>query len=126
MKLYIPAMYEKKPNFLHFAVLQITPFFHINSKSTQFTPDRQHSKTILSIDERGSKIDRNNVFDCLMAIKIYVSNYFYLCTSIVLTFSIAAYPVFCINPKLLKWLVTYRSLVTLWKHCNFGAFVVIC
>ena len=100
MKLYIPAMYEKKPNFLHFAVLQITPFFHINSKNTQFTPDRQHSKTILSIDERGSKIDRNNVFDCLMAIKNYVSNYFYLCTSIVLTFSIAAYPVFLYKSKI--------------------------
>ena len=28
------------------------------------TPGRRQSKTLLTIDERGSKIDRNSVFDC--------------------------------------------------------------
>ena len=64
------------------------------------TPDRRQSKTLLAIDERGSKIDRNSVFDCQlspvgrqMAIENSVSDDFYLRFSIVLTFSIAAYPV---------------------------------
>ena len=46
------------------------------------TPDRRHSKTLLTIDERGSKIARNIVFDChlspvrrQMAIKNSVSHY---------------------------------------------------
>ena len=28
------------------------------------TPGRRQSKTLSTIDERGSKIDRNSVFDC--------------------------------------------------------------
>ena len=46
------------------------------------TSDRRQSKTLLPIDERGLKIDRNSVFDChfvasqtTMAIENYVSNY---------------------------------------------------
>ena len=47
------------------------------------TPDRWQSKTLLTIDERGSKFARNSVFDChlspvrrQMAIKNSVSNDF--------------------------------------------------
>ena len=47
------------------------------------TSDRRQSKTLLKIDEHGSKIIRNSVFDChlspvgrQMAIKISVSNHF--------------------------------------------------
>ena len=50
---------------------------------TCLTLDRPHSKMILTIDEHGSKIARNSVFDChlspvwrQMAIKNSVSNYF--------------------------------------------------
>ena len=32
--------------------------------SGQVTPDRRQSKTLLIIDERGSKIARNSVFNC--------------------------------------------------------------
>ena len=69
------------------------------------TPDRRQSKTLLKIDECGSKIDRNSVFDChlspverQMAMKNPVSNDFDLHLLIVLTFSIAAYPV-CYGKK---------------------------
>ena len=67
-----------------------------------FTPGRRQSKTLSTIDERGSKIDGNSVFDChlspvwrQMAIENSVSNYFNLPSNIVLAFSIkiAAYPV---------------------------------
>ena len=64
------------------------------------TPSRRQSKTLSTIDERVSKIDSNSVFDChlspvwrQMAIENSVSNDFYLRSSIVLAFSIAAYPV---------------------------------
>ena len=47
------------------------------------TPDRLQSKMLLTIDERGSKIARNSVFDChlspvgrQMAIENSVSNFF--------------------------------------------------
>ena len=47
------------------------------------TPDRRQLKTLLTIDERGSKIARNSVFDChlspvvqQMTIKNSVSNNF--------------------------------------------------
>ena len=50
-----------------------------------------------ALSEHGSKIDRNSVFDChlsplsrQMAIKNSVTNVFYLCSSIVLQFSIVA------------------------------------
>ena len=33
-------------------------------KYTIATPGRRQSKTLSTIDERGSKIDRNSVFDC--------------------------------------------------------------
>ena len=56
----------------------------------------RQSKTLLTIDERGSKIARNSVFDCYlspggrqMAIKNSVSGDFDLRLSIVLTFSFA-------------------------------------
>ena len=55
-----------------------------------------------TIDKRGSKIDRNSVFDChlspvwrQMAIENSVSNNFYLISSIVLAFSIA--PTLCVK-----------------------------
>ena len=51
------------------------------------TPDRRQSKTILTIDEQGSKLDRNSVLDCLFLV------IFDLRSTIVLTFSISAYHV---------------------------------
>ena len=66
------------------------------------TPDRRQSKTLFTMDERRSEIATTtcSVFDRhlspvgrLMAIVNYVSNYFGLRSSMVLTFSIAAYPV---------------------------------
>ena len=72
------------------------------------TPVRLQSKTLITIatrmysaiDEHGSKIVRNSVFDCQlspvgrqMAIGNSVSNDFDLRSSVVLTFSIANYPV---------------------------------
>ena len=67
----------------------------------QITSGRRQSKTLSTIDERGSKIDRNSAFDChlspvwrQMAIENTVSiDFFYLRSSIVLAFKIAAYPV---------------------------------
>ena len=68
---------------------------------SKLTPDKRQSKTLLPIDERGSKIATNSVFDChlspigrQMTIKNSVSGDFYLRSSIVLTFSSAAYPVY--------------------------------
>ena len=42
-------------NFVHFK-----PLFNI-------TPGRWQSKTLSTINERGSKIDRNSVFDCFLS-----------------------------------------------------------
>ena len=60
----------------------------------------RQSKTLLTIDERGSEIATASVFDCqwspvgrLMAIEKSVSNYFGLRSSIILTFLIATNPV---------------------------------
>ena len=65
-----------------------------------YTPGRRQSKTLSTIDERGSKIDTNGVFDChlspvwrRMAIENLFLTIFDLRSSIVLAFSIAAYPV---------------------------------
>ena len=69
-------------------------------KGSKITPERQQSKTLLKIDECGSKIARNCFYYCHLspvrrqiAIENSVSNYFDLRLSIVFTFSIAAYPV---------------------------------
>ena len=75
-----------------------------NSKTTTtdiYTPGRRQSKTLLTIDQRGSKIvARNSVFDChlspvrrQMAVENSVSNDLDLRLSMVSTFSIAAYQV---------------------------------
>ena len=69
------------------------------------TPDRRQSKTLLIIDECGSKIARNSVFDYhlspiwrQMAIENYVSSDVWS-IPVVLTFSIAAYPVWWYDSK---------------------------
>ena len=41
------------------------------------TSDRRKSKTLLTIDKRGSEVARNCFFRRPMAIKNYVSNYFF-------------------------------------------------
>ena len=60
--------------------------FHISVEKKKFVsiPDMRHSKTLLTIDERGSEIATTSVFDCqwspggrLMAIEKSVSNYFW-------------------------------------------------
>ena len=55
----------------------------IVSTNTMLTPGRRQSKVLLTIDEHGSKIDKNSVFNChfspvgpQMAIKNSVSNNF--------------------------------------------------
>ena len=65
---------------------------------TYSTPGRRQSKTLFTFDKRGSKTDGNSVFDChlspigrQMTIENSVSNDFDQCSSIVFTFSIAAY-----------------------------------
>ena len=65
------------------------------------TRDRWQPKMLLTIEEHGSKIARNSVFDChlspvgrQMAIKNSVSNDFLSTLSVVLMFLIAAYPLF--------------------------------
>ena len=72
----------------------------VGRSDSMITSDRRQSKTFLTIDECGSNIARNSDFDChlspdwrQMAIENSVSNYFYLRSSIVLTFSIATYSV---------------------------------
>ena len=76
--------------------------FHVSGEKNNLvsTPDIRQSKTLLTIDERGSEIATTSVFDYQMspvgrlkAIENSVSNYFCLRLSIILTFSIAAYPV---------------------------------
>ena len=65
------------------------------------TPGRRQSKTLLAIDERGSKIARNSVFDCHLATndnRILFLAIFDLRSSIALAFSIAAYPMCLSSP----------------------------
>ena len=63
------------------------------------TPSRRQSKLLFTIDERGSKIARNSVFDChchtgdKWQSKTLFLTTFDLRSSIVLAFSIATYPV---------------------------------
>ena len=85
------GLYTKKT--LHFSC------FCLKYSNFVFTPHRRQSKTLLPMDERGSEIATTSVFEChlspvgrLMDIENFVSNFFYLRSSIVLTFSIAAYP----------------------------------
>ena len=88
------------------------------------TSDRRQSKTRLKIDERGSKIARNSNFDCRlslfeqqMTIKNSVSNdFFYLRSSKVLTFSIAAYPVWIrsnTDPKIIKIMLKFLTQMSI-------------
>ena len=62
-----------------------------------FISIRRHSKSLFTIDERRSKIARNSVFECQLCdkrqSKTLFMTIFYLSSSIVLTFLIAAYPV---------------------------------
>ena len=46
----------------------------LNILPASVTPDRQQSKTLLTTDERGSKIIRYSVFDCQVA--TYVNSLF--------------------------------------------------
>ena len=44
---------------------QVWPWKNANKiPCYNFTPDKRQSKTLSKIDERGSKIDRNSIFDC--------------------------------------------------------------
>ena len=40
------------------------PYVLSNCGGIRYTPGRRQSKTLSTIEERGSKIDRNSVFDC--------------------------------------------------------------
>ena len=55
----------------------------VDNRKSLFIPDRQQSKTFLTIDKRGSKVAKNRVFDChlstvgrQMAIENSVTDYF--------------------------------------------------
>ena len=52
---------SSKPFFRHTKYVEDTVLFA--PPSLIFTPDRRQSKTLLTIDERGSKIVRKGVFD---------------------------------------------------------------
>ena len=54
-------MHFKKFIFKHVVNLFLKAFIWVN------TPDRWQSNTLLMIDERGSKIARNSVFDCQLS-----------------------------------------------------------
>ena len=43
-------------------------------KTDIFTPDRRQSRTLLTIDERGSKISRNSIFQSMLVDTINVFN----------------------------------------------------
>ena len=65
-----------------------------------YTPGSRQSKTLYTLDECGLKIARNSVFDChlspvgrQMASKTLFLTIFDLRSSIIMTFSIVAYPV---------------------------------
>ena len=51
---------------LHYTIVKCLNMnvYNSNFRKNKITPDRRQSKTLLTIDERGSKIDRNSVFDC--------------------------------------------------------------
>ena len=78
-------------------------FFHNDMlfRRVWYSRGKRQSKTLYTIVERGSEIDRYSVFDChlspigrQMAFENSVSNdFFYLCSSLESTFFIAAYPV---------------------------------
>ena len=92
-----------------FIRLQSCPFLLCNLLSLLFsfilirtiiTSDKRQSKTLLNSTSADETSARNNVFDChlspvgrKMAIENSVFNNIYLHSSIVLTFSISAYPV---------------------------------
>ena len=69
------------------------------------TPDRRQSKTLLTIDERGSKIARNKILDChfrqsgeeLQSGTLFLT-ILNLRSSLVFTFLIATYPVWYHEP----------------------------
>ena len=75
---------------------------------------------LLTIDERGSKIDRNSVFYCHLSAgdkwqsKTLFLTILDLCSSIVLTFSIAAYLVHTNNfyVSIMSWTILPRMFWT--------------
>ena len=77
-----------------------------NIKTIENTSDRQQSKTLFTIDERGS--DENWQSKTLQFLKICD-----LRSSILLAFSIAAYPVL---KTITKWALTREYLISL--HAN--------
>ena len=84
----------------HVGVPLLCLFLVVSCVGRNLTQGRRQLKTLLPIDERGPNIARNTVFDCnlspvrrQMAFENSVSSYCDLRSSIVLTFSIAAYPV---------------------------------
>ena len=48
----------------------------VGRSDCMITPDRWQWKTLVTIDESGSQIARNSIFDCHLAIENVVSNYF--------------------------------------------------
>ena len=73
---------------------------HLKINFFTLTLGRWQSKTLITIDKRGSKISGNSVFDCHLSpvgdkwqLKTLFLNIFYLRSWILLTFSSAAYPV---------------------------------
>ena len=92
---------------------EMTNYFNYHKIHSFITPIMRQSKTIWQITGHGSQVTRNSVFYCnllpvwqQMAIKNSVSKDFRSTASIVLTFSIAAYPV-CL---LIYWIRSQDNL----------------
>ena len=80
---FIIFIFHKYHNFFQERVIRNTYPTNCFATRNWSTPDRRQSYTFLTIDECGSKIARNNVFDChlsqvgrQMAIENSVSNEF--------------------------------------------------
>ena len=102
-----------------------------HEKTRGFTPDGRQSKTLLRIDERGSKIARNSVFDChlspvrrQMAIENSASNYVWSTFVDNITVSIAAYPVWGLWLRLKTSLFSFSDSIFRRKN-ELPSFLVL-
>ena len=80
-----------------FSIIDVNADFRCIITVLKLTPGRWQSKTPLTIGKHGSKVARNSVFDCYLSpvrSKTLFLTILDLRLSIVLTFSIAVYPVY--------------------------------
>ena len=111
---------DKKANCLYRkSFMQVRAFERYIPLTTEnITPGRRQSKTLSTINERGSKVDSNSVFDDLgdkwqSKTLLFIIN-FDLRSSIVCAFSIASYPMWICG---LKCFVDYYMFTFLFVWC---------